>query len=54
MQICSVSIDLGKTTFSPYYTRSLWQGAGEEVHTEAAVGIHGEHGDFADLPGSLF
>ena len=54
MQIQSVGIDLGKTTFHLVAFGSSRQAAGEEeVHAEAAAGIHGQPADFADRPGGL-
>ncbi len=54
MQIHSIGIDLGKTTFHLVALGSSRQGAGEEeVHSEAVAGLHREHADFADRPGSL-
>ena len=42
MQIHSVGIDLGKTTFHLVALGSSRQGAGEEeVHAEAAADVHG-------------
>lgn len=55
MQIRSVGIELGKTTFHLVALRYIGQGSGEEeVHTEAVAELHGEHADFADRPRSLF
>ena len=48
MQIRSVGIDLGKTTFHLVALGRSRQGAGaEEVHPEAAPHIYREHADFA-------
>jgi transposase len=55
MQIHSVGIDLGKTTFHLVALGRSRQGAREEeVHAEAAADVHREHADFADRLGSLF
>jgi len=48
MQIRSVGIDLGKTTFHPGGAWRKRQGAPEEVHPEAADHLHSEPTDRID------
>src|SRR5580698_4993280 len=46
---------LGQDDVSPRCVGRIGQGFGEEeVHAEAAAGVHGEHADLADRPRSLF
>ncbi len=54
MQIHSVGIDLGKTTFHLVALGAAGKVlVAEEVHAEAALSIHREHADVADRDGSL-
>jgi hypothetical protein len=52
MQIHSVGIDLGKTTFHLVALGAAGTRE-EEVHTAAVADFHREHGDVADWLGSL-
>ena len=54
MEIVSVGIDLGKTTFHLVALGASRQGAGaEEIHSEAASDIYREHAGVADRAGGM-
>jgi hypothetical protein len=54
MQIHSVGIDLGKTTFHLVALGAAAKVLVKKSHTAPAADVHREPADFADRPGGLF
>jgi hypothetical protein len=54
MQIRSVGIDLGKTTFHLVALGAAGKVlVRKKVHAEAVAGLHREHADLSDRPGGV-